>query len=54
MYVQSTINVPSDVNAQQFFNAIQRAINSVINATETDQPIHVSAYVFNSDGEAVY
>ena len=54
MYVQTTINVPSDVNAQDFFNAIQRAINSVVSATQTQHDINVSAYVFNDNNEAVY
>lgn len=54
MYVQATVNVPNDVNAQQFFNALQRAINSVVNATETQHAIHVSAYVYNSNNEPVY
>ena len=54
MYVQATIAVPNDVNAQQFFNALQCAINSVVSATQTQHAINVSAYVYNSNNEPVY
>lgn len=54
MHVQTTITVPQDVDAQAFFNAVQRAINSVVSATQTEHIMHVSAYVFNSNNEAIY
>lgn len=54
MYIKTTVTVPNDVNAQQLFNAIQRAINDVISTTQTQHTVNISAFVYNSNNEPVY